>query len=800
MSSVFVLLVFVAVIIVFAAFFWFWRRSPIDQVPPHLDDKQLRRLEVQDRLRQTNYQVLTAIGLGATFLITLFQFAVSTQHWSAEFDSRLRQERLTQFVEAVKQISQADGSDKTKGSSSWTANLAGIRVLAGLGAQQPEEYHAQAEAILSTYVKERTLHEFITPTSECSNDFSLTKPNQALRRAAKRGRSAVRKGDREEADPGVQAAMTALGESKFASYRRPSDGLCGSDRLKPALRLEHLFLDDLDLNNLDLSCSRLTNSHFRRVSLQNTDLSHADLRGVRLADFEVPGSPARAGETSYKPYYTVAIPPLSQKRSGMEQWLEKMFKPPAAASQKDTTKAAETATRSADSKDEKRVVADRSKIAPDQKANDVLVKEWKVYRCWVSDLRFANLTSANLEGSTLGGGDFRKANLTGVNFCRADVSRANFQDAIGLDLKSLRDACAGGSGTGFDYAAQPVGLPSNFPTLHRCDNNYQCANEKKPTHVFEDSSQKKADFNRANLTGVSFCRTDVSDAKFKNAVGLDLESLKDACVGGDDDAAQPAGLPSDFPKLPRCSARYECKHDIEKATEKESLRPSIEPIRLGDNLVLACFLVFAWMTFWLVGRYAKTHLEVPIGRQRVGFASRFPERGAYTAGQLGDFVRRHPHRSRFYILPVLFPLDVMVMILLGASMAAASYYWILRSLPVGSSSWAWATLVFPALYVIADLIEDVILAWILSRSRTAAGGLTFQEDVKRLKKATRAKMFFIFLTMGQTLLALLIYVIVTSCNWNFTKACVGRTSPDIRIVLGLPTDWSFIDKTIGVDE
>ena len=126
MSSVFVLLVFVAVIIVFAAFFWFWRRSPIDQVPPHLDDKQLRRLEVQDRLRQTNYQVLTAIGLGATFLITLFQFAVSTQHWSAEFDSRLRQERLTQFVEAVKQISQADGSDKTKGPSSWTANLAGI--------------------------------------------------------------------------------------------------------------------------------------------------------------------------------------------------------------------------------------------------------------------------------------------------------------------------------------------------------------------------------------------------------------------------------------------------------------------------------------------------------------------------------------------------------------------------------------------------------------------------------------------------------------------------------------------------
>lgn len=232
-------------------------------------------------------------------------------------------------------------------------------------------------------------------------------------------------------------------------------------------------------------------------------------------------------------------------------------------------------------------------------------------------------------------------------------------------------------------------------------------------------------------------------------------------------------------------------------TENESPAPLLEPIRVSHNLILACLLAVAWLTFWIIGRYAQARLEVPIGDQRVGFASRFPERGPYTPGQLGDYARRHPYRSRFYIYPVLFPLDVVVMILLGASMAAASYYWMLRSLPVECASWAWATLAFPALYVIADFAEDVTLAWVLSRSGTAAGGLTFRDDVRRLKKMTRAKMVFITVTIIQTLVALLIYIVVTSCNWYFTKACIGRGSPDLRIVLGLPTDWSFLDRTIG---
>src|SRR6185437_7570725 len=94
------------ILVVLAVFFWFWWVGPQDQVPPHLAEADLRRLEVQDRIRQTNYQVLAALGLGATFLTTLFQFLVSSQHWSSEFESKAAQERTAQYVEAVKQIDQ----------------------------------------------------------------------------------------------------------------------------------------------------------------------------------------------------------------------------------------------------------------------------------------------------------------------------------------------------------------------------------------------------------------------------------------------------------------------------------------------------------------------------------------------------------------------------------------------------------------------------------------------------------------------------------------------------------------------
>lgn len=692
MWSVIALVVFLIVGIAFAAFFWFWQTAPIDQVPPHLDEKQLRRLEVQDRLRQTNYQVLTALALGATFLTTLFQFAISTQHWSAEFDSRLRQERLTQFVEAVKQISQVDGAGGKSPSARSTANLAGIRVLAGLGTQQPDEYHAQAEAILSTYVKEKTASEIIQTVGECANNPPP---------------------DREEADVAVQAAMTAMGDPKFASFRR-TGGFCGSDPQKPPLRLEHLFLDDLDLSNLDLSCSRMTNSHFRRVSFYNTDLSYADLRGLRIADFNVPKSPAAVGDQTYQLYNAIEAPPPEAPTYGRLSgpWLAHMFRTPTPS-----TGVAKASTEKTGDP------SNAPQISQTQTQKNVPVEEWKRYRCWITDLRHANLANANLEGADLGGADLRNANVTDANFCRADVSRANFQGAVGLRPATLKEACAGQPGDKPDDAAQPIGLPTGFEKLPRCSHK-KCS--------YELTAEDKA-------------------------------------------VIEPAG------SAPPSSAA------------------SVPAIQIGHNLVLACFLVIAWSTFWLVGTYAARRLEVRLGPETVEFASRFPERGPYSTAQLNAFVRQHSARSRFYVWPVLFPLDVVVMLMLAGAMGAASYYWIAQSLPFGLNSWAWIALIFPAAYFVADLVEDLILAVNLTVADLTSGLIT-DARVKILKAFTRLKFIFIWCTIIETITALLFYLFMTACNWPYLHtACVDRSYPDVRIILGLPTDLSFLDRSIAPD-
>ena len=116
-----------AVVVVIVVFVWFWWAAPRDQVPPHLNANELRRLEVQDRLRQTNYQVLTALGLGATFLATIFQFSITTRQWAADYKLKSAQERLTQYTEAIKAI----------GTNNSGSHVAGITTLQLLGVQDP---------------------------------------------------------------------------------------------------------------------------------------------------------------------------------------------------------------------------------------------------------------------------------------------------------------------------------------------------------------------------------------------------------------------------------------------------------------------------------------------------------------------------------------------------------------------------------------------------------------------------------------------------------------------------------------
>jgi uncharacterized protein YjbI with pentapeptide repeats len=237
------------VLIVLAGFFWFWSVGPRDQVPPHLNEQELRRLEVQDRIRQTNYQVLTALGLGATFLTTLFQFVISSQHWTTEFENKANQERTAQFIEAVHQLDQV--SSRPGGGAA--TSVAGIRTLYLLGIQRPFEYHGQAHDLLSAYIRSKTHKETQEDSQVCLN---------------------------EEALPDVQVAMSSLGHNKFSRLRMHDEGKGCSGA--PQLELPRVTLDSLDLRGVDLSCASMSRSKFRRVNFKGANLASADLSGARL--------------------------------------------------------------------------------------------------------------------------------------------------------------------------------------------------------------------------------------------------------------------------------------------------------------------------------------------------------------------------------------------------------------------------------------------------------------------------------------------------------------------------------------
>lgn len=108
-------------------------------------------------------------------------------------------------------------------------------------------------------------------------------------------------------------------------------------------------------------------------------------------------------------------------------------------------------------------------------------------------------------------------------------------------------------------------------------------------------------------------------------------------------------------------------------------------------------LVAAHVFFVGVGCYAKQSGVV-----------RFPERGlSYSL----DDLRKLAGDSRLYVVPLLFPLDLIVMILLAGSLGWAASEWG----PYGfyrGEAWHYAAL--PLAYLVADLAEDILLAALLS--------------------------------------------------------------------------------------
>lgn len=263
-----------------AVFVWFWWAVPRGQVPPHFTEAELRRLEVQDRLRQTSYQLLTAVGLGGTFLATMVQFGLTTRQWSADFELKNEQAQLTQYTEAIKTISKE---------ATVSTQIAGLTSLQLLGAHGPNQYHRLASEVLTAFISDENAKNVMTPSSECL-DVTGRFPDETVNS----GSIGYVRG---EAPPPLRVAVQALGDPEFAQRRlNYSIDRCDPRRMtvsRGILSLEHMVLDDIDFSGRDFSCAKLSQSKFHRSSFYGADMRGADMRGVHLEDFQTPGFPAR---------------------------------------------------------------------------------------------------------------------------------------------------------------------------------------------------------------------------------------------------------------------------------------------------------------------------------------------------------------------------------------------------------------------------------------------------------------------------------------------------------------------------
>lgn len=123
----------------------------------------------------------------------------------------------------------------------------------------------------------------------------------------------------------------------------------------------------------------------------------------------------------------------------------------------------------------------------------------------------------------------------------------------------------------------------------------------------------------------------------------------------------------------------------------------------GDwiSIMLVAAVLTAFGLFRLVGNYAESRFDGS------GFEPRFPEKTlSYDADKFRRLTISDVRHA--YVVPLLFPLDLIVMLALAGTMGAAIGYWL------GQASPAWAVLAWvPLVYLLSDLAEDCLLAWML---------------------------------------------------------------------------------------
>ena len=252
-----------------------------------------------------------------------------------------------------------------------TANLAGILSLKNIAVQSNDDVFWVVHHILVSAIREEGKADKLKqaePSIECTD--------------AVRGPE-----DRDPPNPLIESAMRVLAHPSVSnrrgwSYSAATTACTATVNSEvAAVRLEHVFFDNVDLSWSELQCSQLSQSRFRRTSFYGANLQGADLRGAHFND-EVPGFSER-----------LAAVRRSSTRFNATHWLHEEE------------------------------------------------PEWRRYRCWITDLRKASLDGAQLHGARLMGADLSGASLQGAKLWDANVSRANFRWS-NITREQLGQACA----------------------------------------------------------------------------------------------------------------------------------------------------------------------------------------------------------------------------------------------------------------------------------------------------------------------------------------------------------------------
>lgn len=119
----------------------------------------------------------------------------------------------------------------------------------------------------------------------------------------------------------------------------------------------------------------------------------------------------------------------------------------------------------------------------------------------------------------------------------------------------------------------------------------------------------------------------------------------------------------------------------------------------------------------------------------------------YTADSLKTWIADNGAAARKYVSPILFPIDVIFLIFAGAALAVASFRFAGAHDLLASS--APLFLILPILYVLADGLEDILLARMLSAQDTITPSL-----VGFVQGVTKVKIWSFTAAIGQTLVVI----------------------------------------------